>query len=243
MRFPRVLVLAFAALLVVDHPSAVRAQAKSGPKAKSHTVSVEIDVSQAPEMAEWSQKAKEVVHTWYPRVAKLLETPGYTPPTKVELVFKNDMTMKVPGVTSGNRISISGQYIAKHPDDFGLVVHELTHVIQQYPHSQVKDGWLVEGIADYIRFFHYEPGPSIGRFHPDKAKYTNGYRTTARFLAWIESTHDKKIVKTLNHACRHGQYRPEIFKQATSRSLDQLWDEFIAQAQSKEAEVKSKRGS
>jgi hypothetical protein len=233
MRFDRFLVLLMAALLLADRPSFVRAQAEPGKKSKPHHVSVEIDISEAPEAAEWSKKAKEIVHKWYPQIAKLLETNGYTPPTKIEIVFKKDMGMRIPGVTSGNRISISSEYITKHPKDLGLVVHELTHVIQHYPHSQIKDGWLVEGIADYVRFFHYEPGPSIGRFHPDKAKYTDGYRTTARFLAWIESTHDKKIVRKLNHACRHGQYRPEIFKEATSKTLDELWEEFIADAESK----------
>jgi hypothetical protein len=52
------------------------------------------------------------------------------------------------------------------PDEFAMLIHELTHVIQQYPHSPIKRGWVTEGIADYVRFFHYQPGPAIGKsFH------------------------------------------------------------------------------
>ena len=34
-----------------------------------------------------------------------------------------------PALTSGNRMQFSAQWIAEHPDDFGMVTHELTHVI------------------------------------------------------------------------------------------------------------------
>ena len=222
-------VLIVAWLLVV---SSANLLAQSGRGSKLHHVAVEIDTSQAPETAGWAKKAKQVIQEWYPKVAKLLESDKFTPPTKIRLIMKPDMGMRVPGVTSGNVISISSQYILKHPHDLGLVVHEMTHVIQSYPHSPINRGWLTEGICDYIRFFHYEPGKSIGEFHPDKAHYTDSYRTAARFLAWIEKTHDKTIIKTLNRVCRHGQYNPEIFKHETSKSVDELWDQFIADAKS-----------
>ena len=32
-------------------------------------------------------------------------------------------------------------------EHFGVVIHELTHVIQAYPAAGDKPGWLVEGIA------------------------------------------------------------------------------------------------
>jgi Peptidase of plants and bacteria len=212
-------------LTIVGYPTLLQAQAT--PERKP-AVNVIIDVSDAPDAEEWAKKAKGVVETWHPRVAKMLKTEGHTPPDEVKLVFKSDM--KGVAHSTGNSIVISNDWIKKHPEDLGMVVHELTHVIQHYPHSRVNNGWLVEGIADYIRFFHYEPGPSIGRFNPAKAKYTDSYRTTARFLAWIEKTHDKTIVATLNKACRQGKYQPEIFKKATSKTLDELWEKFIAEA-------------
>jgi len=53
-------------------------------------------------------------------------------------------TSKPPAVTSGATIQISVDWITKHPDDFGLVIHELTHVIQNYP-SQSETPRLARG--------------------------------------------------------------------------------------------------
>jgi len=39
-------------------------------------------------------------------------------------------------------------------------------------------------------------------------------------------THDKEIVRKLNKALRTAQYNEGIFKEATSKDLNMLWDEF-----------------
>ena len=39
--------------------------------------------------------------------------------------------------------------------DEGILIHELTHVIQ--PYSGGVPDWLSEGIADYTRWVRYEP--------------------------------------------------------------------------------------
>ena len=44
-------------------------------------------------------------------------------------------------------MEFDAQWISDHPDDFGMVIHELIHVIQAYPAAGDKPGWLVEGIA------------------------------------------------------------------------------------------------
>jgi hypothetical protein len=84
----------------------------------------------------------------------------------------------------------------------------------------------VEGIADYVRFFKYEPETKIGPFGAN-ASYRQGYRTTAKFLDWIEKTHDKDMVVKLNQALRKSEYKEEMFKDATGESLDDLWADFL----------------
>ena len=37
------------------------------------------------------------------------------------------------------------------------MIHETCHVVQRY-RGRGNPGWLVEGVADYVRFFVYEPG-------------------------------------------------------------------------------------
>lgn len=66
-----------------------------------------------------------------------------------------------------------------------MLSHELCHVIQSYPNY--KAGWLVEGIADYVRFFQFEPETKIAPPDPKKSKYTDSYRTTAAFLDYVHA--------------------------------------------------------
>ena len=40
------------------------------------------------------------------------------------------------------------------------MVHETVHCVQQY-RTRNNAHWLVEGIADYIRFFKYEPSSFV----------------------------------------------------------------------------------
>jgi hypothetical protein len=190
---------------------------------KPGAVQVQVDTSEVPDVEPWGAKAKALVEKWHPLIADLLKSDGFTPPSKVKIVFKKDM--KGVAYTSGNTITIAADWIKKHPDDYGMVVHELTHVIQSYPHSKRNDGWLVEGIADYVRFFKYEPETKIAV--GPRANYRNGYRTTAKFLDWIEKTHDKEMVAKLNKALRKSEYKDELFKEATGKSLDDLWAEFL----------------
>ena len=76
----------------------------------------------------------------------------------------------------------------------------MTHVVQAY-----QPGWLTEGIADYIRWFKYEPENKRPHPNPDKAKYSDSYRTSAAFLNWATETFDKDLVVKINAACRQGR--------------------------------------
>jgi Peptidase of plants and bacteria len=192
---------------------------------KPGAIQVRVDTSEVPDLEPWGAKAKELVLKWHPIIAELLKSEGFTSPSEVKIVFKKDM--KGVAFTSGNTITIAGDWIKKRPDDYGMVVHELTHVIQSYPRTKGKDGWLVEGIADYVRFYKYEPKTKLGPILNPDASYHLGYRVAAQFLAWIEKTHDKEIVAKLNQALRKSEYKEELFKDATGKDLDDLWADFL----------------
>jgi hypothetical protein len=194
------------------------------PDAKEKPVlRITVNTEAAPDLAAWGDKAKVLVEKWHPKVAELLASDGFTPPTEVKLVFKSDK--KGIASTSGNTITFSSEYIRDHPEDWGMVVHELTHVIQGY--RKGGPGWLTEGIADYVRFFHYEPETKLGPINPKRASYKDGYRTTAAFLAWVEKQHDAKLVNKLNASMRRGEYKDELFKDCTRKSLDELWNDYL----------------
>jgi hypothetical protein len=106
------------------------------------------------------------------------------------------------------------------------MIHETVHIIQNY-RGRNNPGWLVEGLADYIRFFQYEPD-KIGRFNAQRARYTDSYRTSARFLDYLTKTYDKEIVPKLNRAMREGTYKDELFQDYTGKPLAKLGEEWKA---------------
>ncbi len=181
-----------------------------------------IDSSEVPELAEWGKQAGKLCAEWYPKICELLANEGFTPPASVQLHFRKDM--KGVAATGGNVIHIAADYVKGHTNDFGMVIHELTHVAQSYPPG--GPGWLVEGIADYIRLSHFEPQAPLPRIDPDRASYRDAYKTTAIFLAWIEKNHDRQIVKKLNRALREKSFKLELFQEYTDKNLDDLWQDF-----------------
>ena len=121
---------------------------------------------------------------------------------------------------------VSSHWIEKNPDDIGLVIHELTHVIQAYPSPH--PGWLTEGVADYIRWAIYE-GKPLDWFPIDKKPqgYKASYQVTGGFLLWLELDRAPGIVRKLNAAMRHKAYDQEVFKTETGLTLDELWDAYL----------------
>lgn len=184
---------------------------------------ITVDSSATPDLAAWSKHAGELCAEWYPKIATLLASEGFVPPKRVRLIFH----AKKEGVadTAGDTINMAANYVRHATNDFGMVIHELTHVVQSYGHGG-NPGWLVEGVADYIRLTQYEPQARRPRIDPDHASYRDAYKTTAIFLEWAETTYDKQLVHKLNRAMRDGVFNLELFKTNTGHSIDGLWKQF-----------------
>jgi len=113
--------------------------------------------------------------------------------------------------------------------------------VQGYTYGWFRNrgiGWLVEGIADYVRFYVYEVDPTLGGIRPGASRYGDGYRSTACFLDYIVRTYDRNFVKKLHRTLRAGNMSNAVFNQmlledpevSTSRhkGADVLFEEFIA---------------
>lgn len=189
-------------------------------------VKLAFDGTPTPEVRAWADEAAKQVREWWPQVARLLATEQFSPPASLTLYFK--AALKAPAFRTVEGLTINTDWITKHPDDFGMVVHEMTHAIQDYKATPKDAGWLVEGIADYIRYWHYEPELPRRRIDPAKASYRDGYSTTGAFLAWLIARYDRRTVRRLDAALRSGKYSDAIFEEITGKPLDPLWQEFIA---------------
>ena len=192
--------------------------------ARAEKPEIKVDASQIETVAKFAKQAQRVADTWYPRIIKMLGADAEKLPKRVKSV----LDLEAGGVagTSGSEIRVSARYVAKHPEDLGMIVHELVHVAQGYPNYEA--GWLVEGIADYVRFYGYEPEAKRPHPNPAKVTYHDSYRTTASFLNFAATRYDKEIIMKLDKALKEGTYKPELFQTATGKNLDQLNTEWLA---------------
>ena len=182
---------------------------------------IEVDYSKAPECEAFAKKAKTIAEEWYPRINEILNGKDKKLPyDKVVLSFEH---MDGVANTSGNHIRIAADWIKKEPNDFGMVIHEMTHVVQNY-HGGVF--WATEGIADYVRYERYEPGKQKWKIDPDKSSYRQGYGVAGAFLAWLEKNKDREIIQKLNAALHDGSYKPQLFQKSCGAGIGDLWTEF-----------------
>lgn len=210
----------------------------------SHQILVEtgdykitIDTSETPDLCGWAdEKLVPVVKEWYPRLVEMLPSEGYEAPK--EVTIKLDQDARGVAFASGNKITCAADWFRKNLEGeaVGAVVHEMVHVVQNYgwgrrrnPDPKRTPGWVVEGVADYIRWFLYEPetkGAEITPRNLARAKYDANYRITGNFIDWVVRTYDKDIVRKINAAAREAKYSEDLWKEFTGKTVQELGGEW-----------------
>lgn len=187
------------------------------------------EVADNPQLVAWGKQAKELIEQWYPRTVNLIPTKDFTPPTEIRLTMRK--SDKGIAWTSSDQITVASGWVLQHPEDIGLVYHEMVHVIQHY--NGANPSWVMEGIADYLRWAIYEGKKPDWFPYNDKSRgFEDSYQVTAGFFLWLETEHCPGIVNKLNTAMRKNTYKEAFFKEQTGQSLESLWaDYFTARKQ------------
>jgi hypothetical protein len=198
-----------------------------------------IDTTKATGLTDWSrEELAPVVKEWYPKIVDLLVSEGFKAPDTFNIVISTE----IGGVaaTSGTDIKCNANWLRRNlkTEAKGAVVHELVHVVQQYARTRLeKKGdrppprWLVEGIADYIRWYLYEPeshGADVKWHQLPFVRYDGSYRVSANFLNWVSEKHGREVVVKLNAAAREGRYRDELWTDLTGQTIKELSNEWMA---------------
>jgi hypothetical protein len=155
----------------------------------------------------------------------MLATEQFRSPDSLLLRFQKDQN--APGYRTPEGLYVSTDWITKNPEDIGMIIHEMTHAIQDYRRVGQNDGWLVEGIADYIRYWRFEPEKPKRTISREKSSYRDGYNSTPSFLAWLLWKYDRRIVHQLDAALRAGTYKDDLFQKLTGKPVEDLWQEFL----------------
>ena len=220
----RVLILA---TVMTGTIQAADPEPRVAPAALSLTLKGDIDA----EMAVTAGRLASLFYEGYPNLLKRFDNPKKPAARAITIVFKKNM--RVPAYCTGSEISVSVDWLKKHPDDVALITHELTHSVQLYPPG--APGWLTEGIADYARKIY---GPkeqkdwSLPARLTAKQSYKDSYRTSARFLEWLDGKYPG-AVDDLHTKLQAREYSAEGVQKFTGKTLDELWAECVEELEKK----------
>ena len=229
--YSRIDVIDASAAEVKPEPPAV--SSKFDVKTADGKCTITINPDLAPALKDWSKdKLAPVLAEWYPKIVAMLPGEGFTAPAKFKVTLK-----PVNGVafTMGQLVIANSNWLQSNIDGeaVGSLVHEMVHVVQQINnYGGISPIWLVEGTADYIRWFKYEPqshGADIVWMRKQKnfnPRYDASYRISANFLDWVTQKYDKDIVPQVNDAMRQGKYNDDLWKQYTGKTLQDLGAEW-----------------
>lgn len=222
--------------VLISHGSTVYAQSNWRHTEDDREVAVEVDTLERKGFSLiWINKDKDfdaalkqrlidVYFVNYPKLSK-----KFNKNTLKQVTFVIDPDYKGIAATGGGIVRYNPDWFVKNPNDIDIVTHEVMHIVQAYP-SGSGPGWLVEGIADYIRDKYGIDNAAANWSLPDLKEehhYTNSYRIAAGFLKWVERYRKKGIVKTLDAALRNNTYTDKIWVDNTKMTLDELWDVYI----------------
>jgi hypothetical protein len=135
------------------------------------------------------------------------------------------------GTETTKEIYFSLQYIrellkSKSLDEselYGVMIHEATHVWQQ---SNGIPAGVCEGIADVVR---YKAGGCEGWIGNASLlqRWDSGYRDTAFFLLWIESTlHVPNFIQNLNANLLYRYWDGRMVEEMTAVPVEELWRQY-----------------
>jgi hypothetical protein len=202
--------------------------------------SATIDTTETPDLTDWANtELAPTVAQWYPRLVAMLPSPGYEAPAHFSITFRADKQ----GVadTGGTRINCAAAAFFRQTlrtQAKGAIIHEMVHVVQNYGvaartnhHPRPNPTWLTEGIADYVRWYQYEPqshGAEIRSGAASRLQYDDSYRITANFLNFVVGKHDHDLIRQMNATMRAGNYDEDAWRALTGKAVADLGAEWKA---------------
>ncbi|RYD36340.1 MAG: hypothetical protein EOP86_06245 [Verrucomicrobiaceae bacterium] len=207
-----------------------------------------VDSTKSPDLRGWfEQKVVPEVKIWYPKIVDMLAVPGFPSPTSFSLRLQEGTIIPgnrgIPAYASGGNIVVSSEFLRSQQkgEAVGCVIHEIVHIAQtsDWGNRSRRRGvpsWVVEGVADYIRWFLFEPESNGAVIrNPDRAKYNASYRVTANFFDWVVRNHVKDLPQRLNATFSTG-YKDELWKEWTGKTVQELeadWKKSLAESAKK----------
>lgn len=184
-------------------------------------LTIDLDLAAAPQLQAYGEEMRRRAFGWWTIINDALSFPGYSPTKRIIFRFSNDMPSTLAGLAQGHLILMNAPYITAHPTYFNYAAHEMVHIYQAYPLGTPK--WLLEGIADYVRYYVLFPQDRERDYNAVNAYYTDGYQKGAALLDWVERTHGVGSVRQLNATLHRGADGEALLERMTGMRLSQIW--------------------
>jgi hypothetical protein len=191
--------------------------------------------SEFPQFKDRALQLFQYFESKYPKILQLVNLPMSE---RVNIVMKI-LPLGLPvGKTGHNDIHLDPNQI--HPEDLGFLVHEGTHVAQDFQDENFENinnrWWLVEGIANYVRLLLGWDAPNQPKFEPSKIKRNvslieqRNYDVWAEFFKWLATRYSKgDLLADLTNVLKKGEIDETFLKREFGKSSEQLWQEFEGQ--------------
>jgi len=198
---------------------------KADAKQERFTLTIGGDVP--PDFAPTVGRLTTLFYQCYPKLVQRFEHPNKPAPRTIKMTFAK--RLRVPAFCAGSEIRISVEWLQQHPDDIGLLTHELTHAVQAYPRNDPS--WFTEGFADFTRQLYgpkEQPGWSLPKRLTEKNSYRDSYRVTGRFLLWLDGKY-AGVVDKLHRRMQDKEFTLADFETYTRKPLDELWKDCVVE--------------
>ncbi len=221
----KILLLILSSFCLFLNCSLADEQEKPKPEIKTETITkdgytlvVNVEDPQFPDAVK-----KKMINAFFKVYPKL--SGDFNPKSAKSVTF---IIKEMDGVaySAGGKIVFSSNWMKNSQgNDIDVVTHEAMHIVQAYRSG--GPGWITEGIADFVRYKYGIDNKGSGWALPgfsENQKYTDSYRVTARFFAWLETNVKKSVITDLDAVMRDGKYTPDTWKDLTGKTVDELWE-------------------
>lgn len=194
-----------------------------------------LNYSELPHFNDRALQLFEYFESKYPKILQLVNLPQRE---RVNIVMKILPPGKPAYKDGHSNIYFDPNQI--NPEDLGFLVHEGTHVSQDFQDDNFENidnrWWLIEGMANYVRLLLGWDAPDQPKFEPSKIKRDailkeqGDYDVWAEFFKWLAARYSKgELLADFTNVLKKGGTDETFLKREFGKSSEQLWREFKGQ--------------
>ncbi|MDD4980133.1 MAG: basic secretory protein-like protein [Candidatus Omnitrophica bacterium] len=188
--------------------------------------------SEFPQLKDRAFQLFQYFENKYPKILQLVDLPMRE---RVNIVMKTLPLGPPAGKTGHSDIYLDPNQL--DPKDLGVLVHEGTHVAQDFQDDNFENIdnklWLIEGMANHVRLLLGWDGPNQPKFEPSKIKINTSlkeqrdYDVWAEFFKWLATKYSKgNLLVDFTNALKNSETDEAFLKREFGKSSGQLWGEF-----------------